>query len=67
MYNNMMNKFSFGNVDKYHLNLDSWNIIPMWDDFRTLFGRLSEGLITEGKMDSAKKGARYCAEGYTVL
>jgi hypothetical protein len=53
MYDNMMHKFKWGNVDKTKVNLDSWNIMPMWQNFRSMFSRLADVFVSEGKKDSA--------------
>jgi hypothetical protein len=52
MYNNLMNKFAWGGVDKYNLYLDE-NILRMEANMRSNFVRLSNALIVAGKKDSA--------------
>ncbi|MBA3647574.1 MAG: DUF2723 domain-containing protein [Chitinophagales bacterium] len=52
MYNNVMNKFSWGGVDKYNVYLDE-TVLRMVTNLRTNFLRLSDALMAEGKKDSA--------------
>ncbi len=53
MYNNLINKFKFGNMDDPHVYLDETNK-RMAMNLRNNFFRLSNALIDEGKNDSAK-------------
>ncbi|MCK9423012.1 MAG: DUF2723 domain-containing protein [Bacteroidales bacterium] len=61
MYNNLMNKFKWGNMTNPGLYLDD-NNKRMVMNMRTLFGRLSEALILEGKKDSARRVMDRCIE-----
>lgn len=61
MYDNMMNKFAWGGVDKYDVYLDE-NILRMVTNLRSNFARLAEGLVAEGKKDSAIKVLDKCIE-----
>jgi hypothetical protein len=53
MYDNLVNKFQFGNLDNPNIYLDETNI-RMTMNLRNNFYRLADALITEGKKDSAK-------------
>lgn len=61
MYDNVMNKFKWGNMNKEGVYLDETNT-RMFMNFRSLFGRLSDALIREGKLDSAKRVLDRCVE-----
>jgi hypothetical protein len=61
MYNNMMTKFAWGGVDKYNVYLDE-NILRMVTNLRSNFARLADGLVTEGKKDSAIQVLDKCVE-----
>jgi len=52
MYDNVMNKFRWGGIDNEDIYLDE-NNIRMFSNLRSLFGRLAEKLMEEGKIDSA--------------
>jgi tetratricopeptide (TPR) repeat protein len=52
MYNNLMNKFAWGGVDKHDVYLDE-NILRMVTNLRSNFARLAAALIAEGNKDSA--------------
>ncbi|MFW6369930.1 MAG: hypothetical protein ACOC10_01855 [Bacteroidota bacterium] len=52
MYDNMMNKFEYGNMNDPDVYLDE-NNVRMMTNIRTSFHRLASGLVKEGKMDSA--------------
>ena len=54
MYNNMMNKFLWGNMKRQDVYLDQTNM-GMTMNFRNNFARLSESLMEAGKKDSAIK------------
>ena len=54
MYDNLMNRFKWGNMEKPGVYLDE-NNSRMITNMRNLFGRLADALITEGKRDSARK------------
>jgi tetratricopeptide (TPR) repeat protein len=59
MYDNMMNKFKWGGVDKQKLYMDE-NNIRMTMNLRSNFDRLAQNLIREGKKDKAIKVLDYC-------
>ena len=61
MYDNLMNKFKWGNIGKPGIYLDD-NNRRMVMNMRTLFGRLSDALIKEGKKDSARRVLDRCVE-----
>ncbi|RHJ78715.1 DUF2723 domain-containing protein [Parabacteroides sp. AM08-6] len=53
MYDNVMNKFKWGGVDKPGVYLDE-NVMRMCKSYRmVLFNKLAEALINEGKRDKA--------------
>lgn len=54
MYDNIMNKFKWGGVDKNEVYMDE-NNIRMTMNLRSNFDRLASALIAEGKKDSAIK------------
>ena len=54
MYDNMMNKFQWGNMDKMHIYMDE-NNRRMTTNLRLQFGHLAEQLIAEGKLDKARE------------
>jgi hypothetical protein len=53
MYDNVINKFKWGNIDDPTVYLDE-NNLRMLSNFRNSFARLAGALIDEGKTDSAK-------------
>ena len=59
MYDNMMNKFKWGGVDKAELYMDE-NNIRMTMNLRSNFERLAMNLIREGKKDMAIKAVDKC-------
>ncbi|REJ82959.1 MAG: DUF2723 domain-containing protein [Bacteroidetes bacterium] len=61
MYDNVMNKFLWGNMNKEHVYLDE-NNLRMTTNFRINFSRLAEELLLEGKRDSAIKVLDKCVE-----
>lgn len=61
MYNNVMNKFLFGNMNDEKVYLDE-NNLRMTTNFRINFSRLAEELLNEGKRDSAIKVLDKCLE-----
>ena len=61
MYDNLMNKFSWGNMTDPKVYLDE-NNIRMLMNVRNSFVRLADGLIVEGKKDSAVKVLDRCNE-----
>ncbi len=52
MYDNLMNKFKYGNMEKPEVYIDE-NNSRMMTNIRNTFNRLAETLILEGKKDSA--------------
>ncbi|MCC6683971.1 MAG: DUF2723 domain-containing protein [Bacteroidia bacterium] len=52
MYDNLMNKFEWGNMDKPGIYLDE-TILRQTKNFRNLFYRLAKKLMEEGKKDKA--------------
>jgi hypothetical protein len=61
MYDNMMNKFRWGNMNDPRVYLDQ-NNINMASNFRNNFARLSETLLVNGKWDSALAALDRCLE-----
>jgi len=61
MYNNVMNKFKWGGMEKPGVYLDE-NIIRMTTNMRIQMGTLASALIAEGKKDSAIKVLDKCVE-----
>ena len=61
MYDNVMNKFKWGNMNDMRVYLDQ-NNLNMTMNFRNNFARLAESLIGEGKNDSAIKVLDKCVE-----
>jgi hypothetical protein len=61
MYDNIMNKFRWGNMNDPKVYLDE-NNIRMLMNVRNSFVRLAEGLINEGKRDSAVTVLDRCNE-----
>jgi hypothetical protein len=59
MYNNLMNRFKWGNMNKSGVYIDETNT-RMVMNMRGLFGRLADALIREGKMDSARRVIDRC-------
>lgn len=54
LYENLMNKFKWGNMADPKVDLDE-NNMRMLSNFRNTFARLAEQLINENKVDSAVK------------
>ncbi len=61
MYDNIMNKFYWGNLNKPGVYLSEDNT-RLCLTYRNLFGRLSNALIVENKKDSAMKVLDRCIE-----
>lgn len=61
LYDRLMNKFAWGNIDKDDIYLDE-NNLRMTMNFRNLFARLANALLLEGKRDSAVKVLDYCIQ-----
>jgi hypothetical protein len=54
LYDNLMNKFKWGNMDKPGIYMDE-TILRQTKNFRNVFYRLAMKLVVEGKKDSAIK------------
>ena len=54
MYDNMMNRFKFGGIEKHGLYLDE-TVMRMCYTHRRLFSQLATQLVAEGKNDKAQK------------
>lgn len=52
MYDNLMNNFKYGNMNHPEVYIDE-NNMRMMTNIRNSFNRLANGLVEEGKMDSA--------------
>ncbi|NVN95940.1 MAG: DUF2723 domain-containing protein [Bacteroidetes bacterium] len=61
MYDNLMNKFKWGNMTDPKVYLDETNM-RMTMNFRNVFARLANALLDEGKKDSAIKVLDRCFE-----
>lgn len=61
MYDNMMNKFRYGNVAAEGIYLDE-NTMRMCRTHRQMFAQLTEALVREQKNDSALKVLDYCEQ-----
>ena len=61
MYNNVMNKFAYGNMKDERVYLDE-NNIRMTTNIRINFTRLAEELLNEGSRDSAIRVLDKCIE-----
>ena len=61
MYDNVMNKFVYGNMNDERVYLDE-NNLRMTTNFRINFSRLAEELLNENKRDSAIKVLDKCLE-----
>ena len=61
MYDNMMNKFKWGNMPDPDVYLDE-NNLRMTMNFRNNFARLADALLQEGKRDSAIAALDRCVE-----
>jgi len=59
MYDNMVNKFMWGNMDNPDVYLDQ-NNLNMTMNLRNNFSRLAEALLSEGKRDSALAALDKC-------
>jgi tetratricopeptide (TPR) repeat protein len=59
MYDNLVNKYKWGNMDNPNVYLDE-NSIRMAKTFRMLFGMLAEALVSEGDTVRAKTALDYC-------
>ncbi len=61
MYDNLMNRFKWGNMNKQGVYIDETNA-RMVMNMRGLFARLANALIVEGKKDSARMVLDRCFE-----
>lgn len=61
MYENMVNKFKWGNVKDPNVYLDE-NILRMCKTLRYMFARLTTMLVSEGKNDKAAAALDKCLE-----
>lgn len=61
MYDNLMNKFRFGGIDRPGIYLDE-TVLRMCQTHRRTFIQLASQLIKEGKKDKALKTLDYCQE-----
>lgn len=61
LYDNLMNKFVWGNINKEKVYLNE-NNLRMTMNFRNNFARLASALLDEGKRDSAIKVLDKCME-----
>ena len=61
MYDNLMNKFVWGNITDPHVYLDE-NNRRMLSNYRNVFSRLASTLIEEGRKDSARKVLDKCLQ-----
>jgi hypothetical protein len=61
MYDNVMNKFRWDNLNKPHTYIDEQNQYMIMS-FRNVFSILAGALISEGKTDSARKVMNRCLE-----
>ncbi len=61
MYNNVMNKYRWGGIDKNNVYLDE-NILRMANNLQNNFARLADQLVMEGKKDSAKAVLLKCLQ-----
>lgn len=59
MYENMMTKFKYGNIDNPKVYIDD-NIMRMCRTHRAMFAYLVEALVNEGDNVRAKKALQYC-------
>lgn len=59
LYDNLMNKFKWGNISNPKVYIDE-NNMRMLSNFRNNFARLAEQLINESKIDSAVKVLDKC-------
>jgi len=59
MYDNLMNKFKYGNIADPKVYLDE-NILRMCRTHRMMFGQLIGSLVSKGDFQRAKKALDYC-------
>ena len=61
MYDNLMNKFKFGGIDKPGIYIDE-NAMRMCYSHRRIFAQLGMQLVAEGKYDKAKAALDYAEQ-----
>ncbi|KAA6302632.1 MAG: hypothetical protein EZS26_001139 [Candidatus Ordinivivax streblomastigis] len=61
LYDNMMNKYKWGNLQQPGLYLDE-NVMRMTRTFRIMFGQLAQTLIAENDFERAEKAVDKCLE-----
>ena len=61
MYDNLMNKFKFGGIDKDGIYLDE-TVLRLSQTHRRMFTQLVSQLIKEGKKEKAVKALDYCQQ-----
>jgi hypothetical protein len=61
LFNNMMNRFRWGNINNPHVYLNQ-DYLRMMMNFRNNFARLADALTTEGKKEKAIKVLDRCLE-----
>lgn len=61
MYDNMMNRFAYGNMEVPGVYLDETNLRVSYN-LRNSFGRLADQLVKEGKNEKAIKALNFCEE-----
>ncbi|MDR1370595.1 MAG: DUF2723 domain-containing protein [Dysgonamonadaceae bacterium] len=61
MFDNMMNKYKWGNIQDSNVYLDE-NVIRMSNHFRMLFARLARQMVRENKTGKAEQALDYCQE-----
>ncbi|MCL1938904.1 MAG: DUF2723 domain-containing protein [Candidatus Azobacteroides sp.] len=61
LYDNLMNKYKWGNLQQPGLYLDE-NCMRMARTFRIIFGQLAKKLVEENKFEQAEKAADRCLE-----
>ena len=59
LYDNVMNKYKWGNMEHPGLYMDE-NNIRMARTFRIIFGQLAQALVDEGDFERAEKALDYC-------
>ncbi len=61
MYDNMMNKFKYGGIDKDGIYIDE-NVLRMCFTHRRIFAQLIDRLLEEGKDEMALNALNYCEQ-----
>jgi len=61
MYDNLMHKFKFGNIDEDDIYLDE-TVMRMAQTHRRMFVQVASQLLKEGKQDKALKALDYCQQ-----